>query len=212
MNTVPIEDFLPFVLPFARGASEPAAVREIRSAAIEFCRRTKVWQEMLEPLDITATIQEVELIAPEDSEIERIESVFYHSTPLAPCAEDQLLPTFGITPTSTGAPLAYLQRIDQSYLVLAPIPRISESDALYVRASLIPSQTAAELPDALFKRYADEIAHGALGRLHQYHEKWANGQLAADKLGLFNAAIGWVSTRVAKSNVRSKRRVTPQYF
>lgn len=212
MNTVPLEDFLPFVMPFARGASEPAAMREIRGAAIEFCRKTKVWQEMLQPIDITAQITEVELPIPEDSEVERIETVFYHSTPIDPCAEDQLAITYGIKPTSTGVPRTYIQRIDQSELILAPIPSVSEVDALHVRVSLYPTQDAEELPEALFKRYASEIAHGALSCLHLYQESWANKGVAADRRGLFDGAIGSVTSRVAKSNVRSRRRTTPQYF
>jgi len=211
MSTVALDQFLPYVLPFARGASELAATAEIRRAAIDFCQRTKVWREFLDPLAITAGNADVDLFVPADAELYEIAEVWYHDNPLDPAAEDQLRAK-GIAPTDTGTPEYYTHVDDIFTLRLAPIPRISEAAALRVRAVLHPARDADTVPDALWRRYATEVAQGALERLHGYDDKWADRVKRGEYANLYKVSVASVAHLVAKSNVRARRRVRPSYF
>lgn len=211
MNFVPLDDFLPMVLPFARGASDLAAMTEVRNAAIEFCKKTKVWRELLEPQNLVAGVPDIELPLPDGSDLVEIAEVFYHRDPLDPVAEDDLK-LRGIYPGKTGTPECYTHHGDLFILRVAPIPMISETQALTVRAVLMPPRDADELVDVLFRRYATEIADGALERLHNYDEKWASRTKAGEYADKFRGACDSVHHKVAKSNTRAKRRTTPAYF
>jgi hypothetical protein len=214
VNYVPLDDFLPLVLPFARGASEPAAVAEVRSAAIEFCKRTKVWRELLEPQSIKAGSRDVDLPLPDGSDLVELAEVFYgrgNSGVIDPKSEDELR-SMGVTPSSTGTPQWYTFYGDLYVMRIAPTPIVNESSALTPRAILMPARDADEVPDALFRRYGNEIAAGALARLHAYDEKWASNEKRREYGLQFEGAVGSVSHKVAKSNTRTKRRVTPSYF
>jgi hypothetical protein len=49
--TIPLDRFLPLVMPHCPGAPEFVATRNLRLAAIEFCERTRCWRHLT-----TATI------------------------------------------------------------------------------------------------------------------------------------------------------------
>lgn len=212
----PIAEFLPFVLPFARGASEPVAVNAIRNAAIEFCKRTKVWQELTDsPYSIQAGDPCIELTPPAQAELVQILQVWYHDTPLDPANEGWMAER-GISPDRRGTPMGYhQQQLDDRVLnefVLVPVPATSEAQAIRVRSAWMPSRAAKNIPDALFVRYAEEIAYGALGRLHQIDEDWVKPEFGQSKLAQFEQAIGVAVSAVAKANVRSRRRTKGSFF
>lgn len=213
-RTVLLDDFITLVAPFARGASEPAIVNEVRQAAIEFCKATKVWQQILEPpLDVVEGEQDVELILPDEAELVDVRQVFYHRTPLDAKDEDSLYEE-GIRPGQRGTPRVYTFT-DEFVLKLAPIPMKTESEALHVRVSLHPTQDCERVPDTLLRRYGREIAEGAIARLLEYDEEWARRarkQAGTDYRTRFEIAKDMVRSKVAKSNVRGRRRVIAAYF
>lgn len=212
----PIDDFFPGVMPFVRGASTVAMRKELIDSMIEFCTKTKVWQETLFPSNITAGETEIDLELPDGAELVDVRQVFYGEQPLDPMSDDALL-LAGVKPTTTGTP-KFWKFSDMFVLQLSPIPIVSESRKLTVRVSLCPERDADELPDALHRRYREEIGHGALSRLLRYPDIWAKEAAAEARArsvnypAMFQSAIDAVSHKVSKANVRGKRRVTPQYF
>ncbi len=213
----PITDLLPFVLPYARGASEPQAVAALRNAAREFCGRSKAWQTAPddEVLSVRAGDPYCELTAPQQSELVQILQVWYHDTPLDAASEGWKVER-GISPERTGSPMGYEQQVlaDRALLEfkLLPTPAVSEPRAIRVRAAWRPSLTATHLADIVATRYAEQIAYGALARLHQLDEDWAKPTYAADKGAQFEQAIGVAISAVAKANVRARRRTRAYYF
>ena len=205
-----IEDFLPFVLPFCRGASDLAAMVEIRNAAIDFCARTKCWQERLPAVGVRAGKREISLQLGDGQQVVEIMDVFYRGVPLTPADEDALR-SAGVRPDDTGTPQFYAApRFDE--IELTPIPNATLSSALQVRVAIAPTHEATEVADPLFTRFARDIGNGAVARLHMYDEDWCDRAKAAVHSGLYEVEVARMTTKVAKSNVRAHRSVKAHWF
>ena len=75
-------DLHPDVLMYVPGCPDPVLDQEIRNAAIEFFRRTRVWTEWLEPIYTSAGVREYDLDLPSGSEVVRIEQATRNGSPL----------------------------------------------------------------------------------------------------------------------------------
>lgn len=205
-----LEAFLPFVMPFARGASDVAAMVEIRNTAIDFCARTKCWQERMPAVGVRAGQAEVDLRLPAGQQIAEVMDVFYLGRPLDPTDEDALR-CAGVKPGDSGRPQFYTRR-GFDCIELAPVPNATESNVLQARVAIQPTLDATEVADPLFTRFAQAIGNGAIARLHLYDEDWANKEKAGLHKGLYEIEVARVTTLVAKSNVRAHRRTKAHYF
>lgn len=161
------DQFYRFVIPYAYGAPEPAVDDALRSAAIEFCGETNVWNEWQEPQPGLRGVGEYEVDLPDDySEVAQIMAASYLGRPIDPISEAMLDARYPYSTwvTQTGTPYGYLQT-SEGLIRLVPIPGETKRGALRMRVSFRPTQDATELPDLLYTDYAEAISFGALARL-----------------------------------------------
>lgn len=205
-----LEDLRPYVMPWAQGASEPTVLHALRDAAIEFCSKTHLWRDWLNPADVTIGEDIVPIPIPADSEVLRMEEMWIGRIEIDPLTEDGLRFTRYL-PGDTGPPRFYTS--DQPGEVrLIPIPDLGYPQALRMRVTLIPSRAATTLPDFLVKQYAREIGDGALSRLHSSNEAYAMPSKYVLYAAKFDAAINRGTTQAAKSNLKSRRRARAHYW
>lgn len=158
----PITSFLPRVLPYTPGCSEPLVLMALADAAIEFCERTLVIQRKLPSLSTQAGQSVYELDLPPQQSVAVITRVWVAGQPLGSVAAEHAhhstLPSG--TPTSffTSAQDGVLE------LLLAPVPT-ETGQPIEILASLSPVRGATELDDVLLENWAEPIASGALVRL-----------------------------------------------
>lgn len=186
----PLTDFLPFTLPWARGASEIAATAAILRAAIQFANRSQFWRLWLDNQSIVAADAPVATLTglPDDSEILSIHGVHVNSnTSGTPGCDDwhPLLPdtadtrrSLGITDESTDScmPKIYGGVIDDDgleQLNLLPATSTDYPGVMRVYVWLRPTQTAATLPEWMYTRYPQGIGNLAAAILHGSSEEWA---------------------------------------
>jgi len=73
VTTVAWSDWHPLLAPWVRGCPYPMMDQEVQAAADEFCRRTRVWCEWLEPTVTAANLREYDLEIPTGADVVRIE-------------------------------------------------------------------------------------------------------------------------------------------
>lgn len=205
-----IEDFFPYVLPYARGAAEPVVVAALRDGAIDYCSRTHLWREWLQPMDLLGGTDILPLVAPADAEVLRLEEIWMNRVEIDPVTEDAIRFTRYL-PGDVGPPRFYSSDAPGEVRMI-PIPDQNYPQSIRARATLIPSRTATTLPDFLWKHYAREIADGALALLHAADEPYARPEALTLYSAKLESAIDRGTTQAAKSNMKSRRRSRAHFY
>ena len=73
--TVALETFIPDIAVECSGASNPLILSAVRTAVIEFCRKSLYWQEEADPVTLTEEVAEYALSTPTGRQIVQIMSI-----------------------------------------------------------------------------------------------------------------------------------------
>lgn len=190
-----LRDFERHILPFVDGAPLPAIEDAVRDACVEFCTRTRVLRQILTPITLIAGLAEYQLDAPDgDNKITEVTGAWLPQGKIDPFTRpvlDERYPRGWATlATSDLRDVAGYYCRAPGILRLIPMVTIKVSRALTVEVAYCPTQDAVEVEDVLLDRYAEIIAAGALGRLHQYPgAKYADPTRVATYLSTFEAGI-----------------------
>lgn len=153
-------DFLPELLTMATDCPIPVAESKTRQAAIAFFRRTRAWVEWLEPvITIDAALAEYDLEAPHDADVVRIEQASMDGHRLAVASTRDLAQDWE---RQAMTDLQLISR-DLKTFRLGGLPNAGR--VIRVQASLIPSRASKGMPNDLFDKYVDDIAHGARAKI-----------------------------------------------
>lgn len=184
---ISLNAFFDHVAPQTPGCPNPTVRSAVRQAAIEFCERTHVWLETLDPLPIDPAVSDYEVEAPlPDTRVVAIYSMRCQGALLFAHTEhalDQQQPDWR---AATGQPRGFVQA-NPATLRLVPQPAEAADPGLTdIRAALAPTQTAAVVGDVLYEEYAEAIGYGALERLLRIPgQAWSQPELSAYYRGLF---------------------------
>lgn len=155
-------DFMPHILPYAKGCSIPLAEQHLRAIVLDFCSHAPIVQETLEPIDVQAGQREYELDMPMGTELMHILQANWGQRRLQ----------VGVAPTErgisllphTGTPMAVQQGTGNGFQFDC-VPAESARQALHLRVSTKPSRHAGRVADILLTDYGYEIGQGVVGRL-----------------------------------------------
>lgn len=151
----------PYVTPGAPSAPPEEIDQSIRLAAAEFCRRTGVWSEQLPGMVTTAGTEIYPLDRPVDSDVHKLLRASVNGLPWRLVTYQEGLRTR----QDEGANLGEAAFMDpMGRLHLAPAPTES-GQAIETDAVLVPTIVGTYLP-GLLAPFVEDIAHGALARLH----------------------------------------------
>lgn len=201
--------FYRYLLPLVRTVAEPAADNALRQAASDFCEQTNIWISELDPISVTAGVADYDLETDTGSAVAQVQSVGYDGRIIKPRSLDELDKLYPATywPDLVGMPVLYTQVAD-STIRLFPKPEMSVANALRVRVSLFPDNTATSLPDVLYSRYANEIAIGAASKLMmEQGREYFDPNSAVLYARKFAAAINRASARTLQSRTRTSLHV-----
>lgn len=202
-----LDKLLPRVMEHAANCPEPTALRHLRDAAIEFCRRTRIWRET-DTFALGTDKSEVLAVAPEAAIFEITHARFCH-TDLKAATLDWLDANEPGWRDRCGPPVWFTQSAPNTVRV---VPHPDVAGDLTLQLILQPADDAEQLPDILIDNYARVIAEGALGHILLLPAEFGNAQLAAAHLTLFEDAIGRLSAKLPQGQQRAKRRATPGGF
>lgn len=185
------EDLLKDISAEVPGCPEPVMDRELHDAAYDFCRRTGIWREELEPVTPKANVAVYEFVAPFEARVEKVEWGYYGTTQMHFRKESQIRAANHRAEDDTGEPRNFaLVRGDRNQFVVNPIPGSSETGKDFVfYALLLPTRASTEAPDWLFDEWQDALVHGALERLMRQRAEWGEPQAAQMHGQLFRQEI-----------------------
>lgn len=184
---VPISSFYPHIMPFAAGASEMLMEQYLISTAIDFCAKTLIVQQGLDPMTLIPGIVEYELDMPPQQKIHMLMHAYHGMREMQIVTADmaQSNPAhygnwfYAGAVVPTGTPNQIFQK-DEKTILVNRAPSQLEPIILTLSAALKPDRKATQLPDILFDDYADALALGAASRLLMLPDKaFSNPQLAA---------------------------------
>jgi hypothetical protein len=191
-------DFVPLVSPEAAGCADIVIENAVRRAAIEFCEKTLCLQRTLS--GVTTVVGQAEYAFTQANEvIERLLAVKVNAEPvnlMAPHHTD-----WERTPVNGAAQSASLSGVLS--IRLYPAPSIA-GYAIQARAAMRPSRAAASLDDAVFERFADAIADGAVYRICATPNRaYTDPNKAAEAAMRFQQAIDSAREGTYRNNTRT---------
>lgn len=204
--------WLDYVIPDVPGIGNALAEQAIRNAVIDFCRRTRLYRKTLAPISIVGATATYTVTPDANTLVSDFLTVLVNGKPIDPQTEewlDQQVPNWRTT--ATGPAKAYISPANNQ-ITIVPTPSESIASGLVVAVAQRPTRAATECPDWLLEDYAEEIAHGAKGRLFAMKRKpWSDPGLAKFHMGEFNAAVGIGGARASQARTRTRLRTAICY-
>lgn len=207
-----LDSFLPEVRPWAPGVPDATAYKALRSAAIEFCERTKLWKYESTTAVLSTDPATSTIVTPTDSVVFDIEVALFEEVELDPKATrdlDAILQGWRTGELGTGQP-QYITQIEQNTLTLVPAP--SADGDLYLCLRLKPSQTATTLP-SFMSDYAECLGWGALGRILTVPgQSYSNPELATYYTARFTDKLDKLSLKGTKGQQNARKRTKSSFY
>lgn len=167
-----VSDFLPLVVPYLPGVSDPMAEQAVVSACIEFCGRSLLVQNTSRE---DAVVGQADLDVEEPSMMALVKVLAVYHLDLRLTARSREMVERGsaargdtITGVTvpTGTPTEWFNRDPAEPVVsVYPPPATAASDAFTIVAAHQPTRAATKVADTLYDDYAEDIAAGAIARL-----------------------------------------------
>ncbi len=204
-----IDLLLPMLMTHAPKCPEPLAVRYLRQAAREFCRRTRLWRESDR---ITIDAPDFQgLCTIEDSAIVSIQTARFNGNdlkPVSPAWLDEHHNDWQSDDQPVGA-ARYITQTAPNTITIVP----REEGTLQMRLCLQPSRDAFTFPAFLVEDHGDEIGMGAAGLvLTTPSLEIANPELGAALLQQFHGRIATTNVITAKGQQRARLRTKGSYL
>lgn len=198
-------DFHPHVLVYVPGCPDPLVEQELRRAAAEFFTRSLAWMEWLPEIVTTADERTYNLVLPAGAEIVRLEQATADDRPIEVSIHREQMADPATVPSGERAATTGDR---QTLTLLRTVP---VGTRLRAQVSLMPSLTAASLPDRLFTKHLDAIVSGARFRLKRMPGPLNDpkgAQLARDE---FESAIAATSVGAWRGHTSQTPRARPKW-
>ena len=166
MATTSYESLFPDVIPVVPDCPDSLIERNIRSAVIEFCEKTGIYQAELDPLTTVGNIYEYDLEAPNGTVVHKIMSAVFDGKDIEPISTgliEQRKPPWRDL-ANAGVPEYYIKQ-GQSLVWLVPVPSTTMVSSTVIRAQLKPTSSPSGCDSDIMAEYRDTIINGALFRL-----------------------------------------------
>ncbi len=203
------ESLLPEIIPMVPSCPDTLIENSIRSATIELCEKSGVYQQELDPITTIANLFEYDLEPPNGTVVHEILWATYDGTDLEPITSallEQRIPEWRKA-GNEGTP-EYFVKQSQSLFYIAPVPNVTKVSSVLMRAVLKPTHTSTACDDDVMNDYRDTIVNGALLRLLRMPgREWTDYAGAGVFASLFNEQLVEAEKRGRQSETRVARKV-----
>lgn len=213
-----VTSFLPYVMPYVMGCPKPVARRAIVDAAIEFCEKSMLVQQTLDPFSVEQGQPTYDLYVDTHQLVFMPVQVWFKSALLKPQPSAQIANAQAYRQDipeqtlATGDPREYFS-VEPNVIGLYPVPAADLANALTVRAAVRPKRGATQLADVLYDNWVETVADGALMRLHGTPgQAYSDEGQRAKRRGEFYAGLNRATIEASRGRVPGELRVTPNPF
>ncbi len=208
--TTTYDTFFPEVLPYVTGCPEIVAFNAVRNAVIEFCTESWYWQHTCYAQPGIPTIAEYEPDLPDSTKFLGVVDAWYDGRNLRPKDEPTLRNIYWNQNWQDvqGDPLFYLSD-NPDCVILVPTPNVaSQFNGLEMKVAVAPLRSSTGCVDAIYERYAEAIAHGALARLMQTtNQPYSNAQQGLFLQRIFRNEVQLAKALVQRNKTRGNMQV-----
>jgi hypothetical protein len=189
-----VADFRRYVLTGVDGAPLPAIDDAVVDACVEWCTRTRVLTAILDPITLVPAMADLELDPPDgDTQITEVMTAWLPEGRIGPLTKPELNARYPLgwahlLAANTREVEGYYCRLP-GWVRLVPMVSVKVPRALIVEVAYAPRRTATAVEDVLLDRYAEQIALGALARLHAHKAAYADPSRAGALRSAFDAAV-----------------------
>lgn len=208
MSVTAYSEFLPEVLPYVPDVPDMVAENAVRNACIEFCERTRFWQEDADPIALVAGISSYDVDIDFATKFVDIVEAWVGDRLIVPKSVEDITRLYRGCDWRAlqGAP-AYITRMISTEIMVVPTPMVS-GDALKIRAAYAPTRKSTSIGSTVYEEYVEAIAFGARARLYNtpkqtYFDKAS--ALEYDKR--FRTAISEARVRVNRGMTRAASQI-----
>ena len=175
-----LDYFLPYLLIELPGVSDPLLKQALVRAAIDFCQRSQVWQEVAEPIVLVDGQSDYDIDAPVGAQVYLLRDAWVGAQPLRPLTlQRQQLELAQDPSQSSTVPTHFRSSADRQSLTVYPVPKLPTA-SLRVKACFVPKASATVLPDLLGDRYLMAVCAGVKSALMAIPgQAWSNPALSA---------------------------------
>jgi len=209
MATTSYEELFPDVIPVVPDCPDSLIERHIRSAVIEFCERTGIYQVELDPLTTVSNIYEYDLETPSGTVVHKVMSAVHNGLTLEAISTDlleQRKPKWREA-SNSGTPEYFIKQ-GQSLVWLVPVPGTTVVSSTLIRAQLKPTAKSNGCDSEIMSEYRDTLINGALLRLLRMPgQTWTDYQGAQVYASLFSEGIQTAERKARHADEGVARRV-----
>ena len=217
---VPLRTLVPLISPKCPDAPLPLVLACARLAAHDFCKRTKLWREIVTATLVSGPVKP----APANTVIVGIERAVMVADKinLDPIAFADL-PLADFDDTTDSRPPKNVYQANPNEVSVYPFQAGDVRLSLWVAPETGPrfgvsgastqQDNQNQIPDFLFANHADCLAHGALAQiLATPNEKFSDGAMAAVCRAEFERGIDSAIGEGFAGQQRARPRVKPHFF
>ena len=217
------EEFYPYVRPMAQDCPVGIVDAAIRAACIEFCQKSLIWD--IET--VCGDLIEGERIYRYNNKQDDISIVMPLCCIIRDKDDNGIIKDHIVVPANR-KDLDYYEpqwrtyekeyperfyMLDSNTVCLVDIPTKSVANGLHILCAVKPNRKATGVAEFIFQDWAEEIASGALARIHAMAGRvWANPQLVDYHARKFRAAISRAKSKLYKSYIAQSKTMLPKMF
>lgn len=202
---VALSAFLPFILPQCANCPDVTAEHNVLQAIIELCKKSLVWREFQTAQTVQANTTGYAYAPAAGQVVHKLLGAKLNGKDISvvDAAKGQAL-------DESAASEAYVYGLVSGFELR---PTQAAGAIVQTYAAVHPSQASTTVPDWMIEKYAEQIATGALYRLHGHVGRdYAQPAMVAGELTLWNSAIDDIRIEAFKAHARSFPRARASWF
>ena len=189
----------PDLLPVAPGCPDPLLEKLVRIAAIEFLRRTRAWVEWLDPVMSVQGLTEYDFDLPAGADVTRVVRATVDGAPI------DVVSYRDATYDMARKALADQGLVSRDLKTFRMGNSVASGRLIQVQVALVPSRKSTGIPDDLFEKYRDDIAHGAKAGILALPDFFSADLLMFEKAA-FESAINTASVDAWRGHTGNTQR------
>lgn len=203
-----LDDFMPYILPHAKGCSALLATQKLRLAIIELCRRSLIWRETQNTVNSVLNQTAYAYGVPGGAsghQVMKLLNCYVNGAEIEVVEADKAKRL-----NDAGSVCSYAYGTLAGFEI-RPAPGAANIP-IVTYGAVAPSLAATTVPDGL-GRYIEGIAKGALFRLHSTPDlECTDATAAGDALRQWERCIADATCDAIQGFARTAPRVAPSWF
>lgn len=209
-----IDDLVHYVRLELPGVMDVIIVQAMAATAMDFCERTRVWDEIQDPVMLIDGVNQYDMEGPTGARVLTIANVWAADRELVPVTMADLMRVLPNWQTAQASqPQYYNAARDRTAITVYPTPMSAQKAPLTFKAQYAPKRTATTLPDFLGDDHHDALVAGAKARLMvQVNVPWSSPSAGMLHQQAYEQAVAQARIDQLHEQVPASIRVRPVRF